>query len=139
TTETAFANLIDNSEFSSAKTIIDRLSRALKFDLGGYKSLTARGEYGRVGDGLDSDEALQNAFVRYVKGISRRDPLLANNPSIALPPELHRQIGNLRSFEGRSAEDVLRFHIDRMREFTPDYVLVVLERESLKFIKLLGL
>jgi len=139
TTESAFANLIDNSEFSSHPGIIDRLSRARQFDAGGYKSLTTKGAYGRLGDGLDSDEALQNAFVRYLKGISRHDPLLADNPATALSPELHRQIGNLTSFEGRSAADVLRLHIDQMRGFTPDYVLVVLERESLKFIKLLGL
>lgn len=63
---------------------------------------------------------------------------MENNPAIALPPELHRQIGNLSSFEGRSAAEVLRRHIDQMRGFTPDYVLVVLERESLKFIELLG-
>jgi hypothetical protein len=139
--ETSFANLIDNSEFSSHPAIIARLSRARLFDVGGYKSLTAKGEYGRPWDGLDSDEALQNAFGRYRKDISRHNPLLAGNPSTALTPELHRQIGNLTfsQFQGRSAADVLRFHIDQMRGFTPDFVLVVLERESLKFIELLGL
>jgi hypothetical protein len=139
--ESSFANLIDNSEFSSNPAIIDRLSRARKFDVGGYKSLTAKGEYSRPWDGLDSDEVLQNAFVRVAKNIGRYDPLLADNPAIALTPELHRQIGNLTSsqFQGRLAADVLRFHLDQMRGFTPDYVLVVLERESLKFIKLLGL
>ena len=55
----------------------------------------AGGEYGRIGDGLDSNEALQNAFVRHLKSTGKHDSLLANNPSIALPPELHRQIGNL--------------------------------------------
>jgi hypothetical protein len=144
TVETAFANMIDNSEFSRHPEIIDLLSRTRKYNIGGYKSLTAKGtnatgKYGRPRDGLDSDEALQNGFVRHLKGILRDDSLLEANPSISLPPELHHQIGNLTSFEGRSAADVLRLHIDQMRGFTPDYVLVVLERESLKFIELLGL
>ncbi|WP_143035717.1 hypothetical protein [Bradyrhizobium sp. Rc2d] len=137
----SFAGVINEAEFSSHPAVIDRLSRARQFDVGGYKSLTGKGEYGRPFDHLDSDEALQNAFVRNVRDVNRTDPMLADNPATALSPALHQQIRNLTAveMEGMSAEQVLRFHIEQMRPFTPDYVLVVLENLSLAYIRMNGL
>jgi hypothetical protein len=139
--EISFAGLIDEAEFSRDPAMVDRLSRARQFDVGGYKSLTGKGEYGRPFDHLDSDEALQNAFVRNARNINRTDPALADNPATALSPALHHQIRNLTvvEMEGVSAEQVLRSHIEQMRPFTPDYVLVVLERLSLAYIRTNGL
>jgi hypothetical protein len=139
--ETSFKNLLDIDELSNNPTVMDRLSRAREFDIGGYYDLTARGRYGRVGDKLDSDEALQNLFVRDRRGVGRHDELLRENPATALSKALHSSIENLRThqIQGISAEEMLRHHIDQMKEFTPDYVLTILERESLRYIEKLGL
>jgi RHS repeat-associated protein len=135
--EVSFKGLIDVDEFSNDPVIIDRLSRAREFDIGGYRDLTAQGRYGRPLDGLDSDEALQNVFVRERRGVGRHDPITRDNPATALRPELHRKIRNLRSTElsGRSAYDVLQYHINQMRGHVPDFVLNILEREALQYIK----
>ncbi|MGY1762408.1 hypothetical protein ACI79G_16005 [Geodermatophilus sp. SYSU D00779] len=133
----SFAGLIDVEEFSADPVIADRLSRAREYDIGGYRSLTARGEYGRTDDGLDSDEILQNLYVRKTRGVTRHDPLLADNPAVALRPEEHRRIRNLKASDlpGRSAEDVVRHHLEQMKDFLPHDVRVVAEREALKFIQ----
>jgi RHS repeat-associated protein len=135
-TDEAFANLIDNNAFSADAAVVDRLSRARQFDIGGYKSLTSKGAYGRVGDNLDSDEALQNAFVRDRRNVSRYDKLLEDNPAIALDPSLHRQVSNLTTpqLQSVSASQALDRHIDQLKPFTPDYVWRTLERESRQYI-----
>jgi hypothetical protein len=132
----SFEGLIDPSEFENAPEIVDRLTRAREFDIGGYESLTGSGEFGRVWDNLDSDEALQNAFIRVAKGVERVSPTTANNPAIALSPALHRLIQNMRipQMQGLTPSQVLQFHLQQMRGFTPDYVLQMLERESQRFI-----
>jgi hypothetical protein len=60
---------------------------------------------------------------------------------MALSRSLHSTIDNLKTDQilGRSASDVLRYHIDQMRGFAPDYALTILERESLRYIDRLGL
>jgi hypothetical protein len=133
----SFEGVIDPSEFENDPQIIDRLSRARELDIGGYQSLTGRGEFGRVGDNLDSDEALQNAFIRLAKGVERVSDVTRNNPAIALRPELHRLIQNLQTsqMQGLSPNDVLQYHLDQMKGFVPDYVLQILERESQSYIQ----
>lgn len=141
TTEEAFAGLVDTEAIGNEPAVIARLEKAEQFDVGGYKSMTGKGQYGRFGDGLDSDEALQNAFVRNARGVGRNDALLLNNPAMALSPQLHHSIRNLTTaqIQGRSAVEVLQLHLNQMRPFTPDFALVVLERESLSYIRLHGL
>jgi hypothetical protein len=132
----SFEGLIDLSEFENDPEIIDRLSRAREFDIGGYQSLTGRGAFGRIGDRLDSDEALQNAYIRLVKDVERVSEITRDNPAIALRPELHRLIQNLRTsqMQGLTPNEVLQYHLQQMRYFTPDYVLQTLERESSQYI-----
>lgn len=137
TDETSFEGLIDLDDFNNSPGLADRLSRAEEFDIGGYKDLTGSGRYGRVGDNLDSDEVLQNLFVRHEKGVSRTADILKENPAVALSPANHRRIRNLKTpdLAGRSAQDVLKHHLDQMADFTPHHVLVMVERESLAYIK----
>ena len=132
----SFEGLIDPSEFENDPEIIDRLSRAREFDIGGYQSLTGRGEFGRVGDNLDADEALQNAYIRLIKDVERVSEVTRDNPSIALSPELHRLIQNLQTaqMQGLTPNQVLQYHLQQMTGFTPDYVLQILEREAQRYI-----
>jgi hypothetical protein len=132
----SFENLIDLSEYEENPEIVDRLSRARQFDIGGYRSLTGAGEYGRDWDNLDSDEALQNAFVRMVKEVGRSSAVASGNPAIALSPDIHRQVINLTTYQmrGMTPEDVLQFHLQQMVGLVPDYVIRMLERESLAYI-----
>ena len=85
---------------------------------------------------LDSDEALQNAYIRLMKGVARDSALARNNPAMALSPEYHRTIQNLTTaqMQGLSPEEVLQLHLEQMEEFAPDFALRTLERESLRFI-----
>jgi hypothetical protein len=69
--EASFKGLIDIDEFSNSPAIMNRLSRARQFDIGGYHSLTGKGQYGRLFNMVDSDEALQNLYVRYYRGVER--------------------------------------------------------------------
>lgn len=139
--EASFAGLVDVDDLANNPNVIDRLSRAREFDIGGYRDMTGRGRYGRVGDGLDSDEALQNAFVRDRRGVSRTDAILTDNPATALTPDLHRRISNLTTADmtNMTARQVLQHHLDEMAAFTPPDVLIVLERESLAYITRMGL
>jgi hypothetical protein len=132
----SFEGVIDPSEFENNPEIIDRLSRARQFDIGGYRSLTGKGEFGRVGDNLDSDEVLQNAYIRLIKGVARVSDVTKNNPSIALSPQLHRLIQNLETAEmqGLTPNQVLQYHLQQMRDFVPDYIIQTLERESQQYI-----
>jgi len=132
----SFEGVIDPAEFENDPTVIDRLSRAQAFDIGGYESLTARGEYGRLGDDLASDEALQNAWIRNETGGARMSEFTRENPAMALPTELHQQIQNLRvpQMAGMTPEQVLQFHVDQMYDIAPDYAVRTLEKESLRFI-----
>jgi hypothetical protein len=132
----SFEGIIDLSEFENDPVIIDRLSRARAFDLGEYQSLTGRGPYGRVGDALDSDEALQNAYIRLTQGGARVSDFTRANPAIALPPQLHGTIQNLRgpTLQGLTPEQVLQFHLDQLERFTPEYIVRTLGRESQRFI-----
>lgn len=135
--ETSFAGLIDLDEFNNSPVIADRLSRAREFDIAGYHDLTARGSYGRLFDHLDSDEALQNLFVRYHKGVERKSAILRDNPAVALTRPLHSRIRNLKTpdIQGKSAEAVLQHHLNEMRAFAPPEVIVILEREALRYIR----
>jgi RHS repeat-associated protein len=138
----SFEGLIDTDNFNNSPEIIDRLSRAREFDIGGYYDLTARGRYGRVGDGLDSDEALQNLFVRTRRDVSRYAEILRDNPAMALNPTLHRRIENLRTpdLQGLSATQALRYHIDQLSEIgVENSVIRTMERESLAYIRRLNL
>jgi hypothetical protein len=132
----SFEGLINPSEFEENPEIIDRLSRAREFDIGGYQSLTGRGAFGRVGDNLDSDEALQNAFIRMAKDVERVSEVTKDNPAIALRPELHRLIDNLRTgdMQGLTPDQALQYHLQQMRGFVPDYIINMLERESQQYI-----
>jgi hypothetical protein len=134
----SFEGVIDPSEFENHRVIIDRLSRARQFDIGGYRSLTARGAFGRGGDSLASDEALQNAYIRLMKDVERVSDVTRDNPAIALDHELHWQIRNLTTsqMQGLTPNDVLQYHLQQMSGFAPDYVLQILEREVLKYIYL---
>jgi len=140
--EQSFAGLIDTEALSNDPAVIDRLSRAREFDIGGYKSLTSAGEYGRVGDGLDSDEALQNLYFRERLGVERHDASISGNPAIALSRRIHSMIRNLRADDlpGMTAMQVLSHHMTEMRrtQEVPDFVMVVLERESIRFIQQRG-
>jgi hypothetical protein len=133
----SFGGLIDTGEFESNPEIVDRLSRARQFDIGGYRSLTGRGEFGRVGDNLDSDEVLQNAYIRLIKNVDRASEVTRNNPAIALSPELHGLIQNLKAPEllGLTPDEVLQYHLQQMRDFTPDYILHILDREAQLYIQ----
>jgi hypothetical protein len=137
----SFEGVIDPSEFENDPNVIDRLSRAREFDVGGYQSLTGRGQFGRVGDNLDSDEALQNAFIRAARDVARVSSVTGDNPAMALSPQLHRLIQNLTTsqMQGMSATQVLQFHLQQMQGFVPDYILTILERESLQYIARTGL
>jgi hypothetical protein len=70
------------------------------------------------------------------KGVERTSEVTKDNPAIALRPQLHRQIRNLRApqLEGLSPNEVLQRHLDQMKGFTPDYVLRTLEAESQGYI-----
>jgi hypothetical protein len=135
----SFEGTIDVKDFEDDPAIIDRLTRARELDIGGYHSLTGPGKFGRVGDGLDSDEALQNAYIRTTKNVGRVSDITRNNPAIALRPELHSLIKNLRTAQmrGLSPEDMLQFHLQQMREFVPDYILSTLEREAARYINVI--
>ncbi|MGE3942645.1 MAG: hypothetical protein AB7H90_12160 [Alphaproteobacteria bacterium] len=143
TDETSFADVINPKEFENDPAIIDRLSRAEAGDVGGYHALTGSGEFGHVGDNLDSDEVLQNAWVRYNRDVRRSDPILRENPAIALPPETHRKIQNLRrpDLENASARDVLEHHLRQMYDLMDDdnvlehSRLVILRRMAEDFIR----
>jgi hypothetical protein len=146
TDEDSFKGIIDNEAFSKDQAIIDRLDEARQFDIGGYDMLKGRdlkhpNRVGRVGDHYDSDEALQNLVGRERLGVGRDSNVLYDNPAIALNPQLHHLIKNMTSVDikGLSAQDILRYHLDQMRSFTPHHVLIILERESLQFIKKHGL
>lgn len=121
----------------------DRLSRAQEFDIAGYKALTAKGELGRPFDNLDSDEALQNLFLRQFFGVSRTSKDIKENPAVALNPEIHRMITNLQKddIRGLTAEQVLAHHINEMRRIgeIPNDVIIILEREALNYIHRMGL
>jgi hypothetical protein len=132
----SFEGVIDPAEFENDPVIVDRLGRAQEFDIGGYRSLTGRGEFGRVGDNLDSDEALQNAFIRMEKGVDRVSEATKDNPAMALSPTLHRLIDNLTTadMQGMNAEQVLEYHLEQMRDFVPEYIVNMLEREAQQFI-----
>jgi hypothetical protein len=142
--EPSFAGVINPSEFENEPAIIDRLTRARQFDIGGYDQLKALGpgaasdRVGRLGDNLDVDEALQNAYLRLVKDVGRVSDVSKNNPSIALSPQLHRLIQNLQTgqMQGLTPNQVLQFHLQQMRNLgiAPDYVIQTLERESQQFI-----
>ncbi|HMI05834.1 MAG TPA: hypothetical protein VK541_25330, partial [Pedobacter sp.] len=137
--EQSFAGLADTESLSNDPNVIDRLSRAREFDVGGYRSLTSAGEFGRVGDQLDSDEALQNLYFRERLGVERHDASISGNPAIALSRRIHSMIRNLRSDDlpGMTAMQVLTHHMTEMRRTgeVPDFVMVVLERESIRFIR----
>jgi hypothetical protein len=132
----SFQGLIDLEEFENDPQVIDRLGRARQFDLGGYQSLTGRGEFGRVGDNLDSDEALQNAYIRLFRDVGRVSDVTRDNPAIALDPQLHRLIQNLQTpqLQNLTPNQALQYHLQQMTDFTPDYVLRTLERESQLYI-----
>lgn len=140
-TDESFAKLIDNDAFAADPAVADRLSRAELFDIGGYKDLTSQGAYGRVGDNLDSDEALQNAYVRIHRNVGRSAKLLEDNPALALDPSLHRQVANLKTpqLQSMSASQALDWHINQLKPFTPDFVWRTLQRESQKYISKIGL
>lgn len=133
----SFKGVIDPEEFSNAPKIIDRLSRARQFDIGTYKDLTAAGRYGRKFDGLDSDEALQNAYLRLTQGVNRVSPLTNNNPAMALTRGLHSTIQNMKTpqMQALSPNQVLQAHLAQMKEFVPDFALRTLEQEAENFIK----
>lgn len=140
----SFEDLIDDiDEFDNNPTVIDRLSRAQEFDVGGYRDLTASGRFGRTFDGLDSDEALQNLFLREGLNISRTSSEIRFNPAVALTPEIHRMIRNLKKpdIPGMSAVQVLNHHLTQMRSSgrIPHEVLIVIEREAMRFINDMGL
>jgi phage-related protein len=132
----SFEGIIDLAEFENNPAIVDRLSRARPFDIGEYESLTGRGRYGRVGDMLDSDEALQNAYIRMQRGGERVSEFTRANPAIALPPQLHHTIRNLRvpAMQGLTPEQMLQFHLNQLAPFTPEYTLRTLESEARRFI-----
>jgi hypothetical protein len=142
-TSPSFEGVIDPSEFENDPTVIDRLDRAREFDIGGYDQLQARGygetkgRVGRVGDNLDSDEALQNAYIRQRLGADRDSALTKDNPAMALSPENHRTIQNLRmpQMQGLNPDQVLQFHLLQMAGFAPDFALQILERLSQQYIK----
>jgi hypothetical protein len=141
----SFAGVIDPDEFSDAPAFVDRLGRARPSDIGGYDQLKAWGpgsasqRVGRVGDLLDSDEALQNAYIRLIKDVERVSETTKDNPAIALSPQLHRLIQNLQTaqMQGLTPNQVLQFHLQQMRDLgiAPDYVLRTLERESEEYIR----
>jgi hypothetical protein len=131
----SFEGLINIEEFENSPAIIDRLTRAREFDIGGYYSMTGRGEFGRPFDGLDADEVLQNAYLRERLGVQRLSAVTRDNPAIALSPDLHRQIDNLRTIQmqGLTPEQVLQYHLEQM-DFVPDYIQRTLELEALQYI-----
>jgi hypothetical protein len=134
--EESFEGLIDLDEWFNNPLIIDRLSRAREFDIGGYKSLTANGEFGRPNDDLDSDEALQNVKLRNDLGVDRLCKLLEENPAMALKPVRHRAIKNLKiaAVRGLTPQQVLDYHLTQMKDLIPDFALNILRRESEAFI-----
>ena len=141
--EQSFEGVIDPAEFENNPAVIDRLDRARQFDIGGYDQLKARGpgeaseRVGRVGDNLDSDEALQNAYIRIIKDVDRNSAIASKNPAMALSPENHRSIKiNLKTpqMQGLSPEQVLEFHLRQMEVFAPDFAIRMLEREVQRYI-----
>jgi hypothetical protein len=86
---------------------------------------------------LDSDEVLQNAYIRLIKNVDRASEVTRNNPAIALSPELHGLIQNLKAPEllGLTPDEVLQYHLQQMRDFTPDYILHILDREAQLYIQ----
>jgi hypothetical protein len=134
--ERSFEGLIDVNKYSKNKTIIDRLSRAREFDIGGYHSLTGKGEFGRAKDLLDSDEALQNAYIRMMKDVERTSAATRNNPAVALSKGHHQQIKNLKTpqMKGMTPQQVLDWHLDQMKSFAPDFVIKELRKEAELFI-----
>lgn len=134
--ETSFKGLIDPKKYSNDPEIIDRLSRAREFDIGGYHSLTGKGEFGRVKDYLDSDEALQNAYIRMMKDVNRSSAATKNNPAIALSKGKHQQIKNLKmpDMENMTPYQVLDWHLKQMKDIAPDFVIKELRKEAEIFI-----
>ena len=132
----SFEGLIDLNEFSNDPEIIDRLSRARQFDIGGYKDLTAKGRYGRLGDLLDSDEALQNAQIRLSKGVDRGATLARENPAMALSKANHGTIKNLTmaGMQGLSPEQILQLHLKQMEGFRARFRLKHPGTRGLRFI-----
>ena len=146
--EEDFGEVLTEAERGSIETdprFIDRTSRAEEFDMAGYKKLTAegKGSLGKVGDGLDSDEVIQNLFFRELHGVERSSDLIKDNPAIALTPRIHKMIKNLKKpqIKGMSAREVLRHHMDEMRKTgeIPPEVLVIIERNALAYIQNLGM
>jgi hypothetical protein len=133
----SFAGVISIAAFENDPVIIDRLSRAREFDIGGYRSLTGSGLFGRVGDNLDSDEALQNAYIRGTFNVGRVSNLTRDNTAIALRPQLHRLIQNLRGPQllGLTPNQALQFHLQQLRAIVPDYIVNMLEREAQAYIQ----
>ncbi|MET1133700.1 MAG: hypothetical protein ABWX60_09785, partial [Aeromicrobium sp.] len=135
--ETSFEELNEFLvELSKDPQVVDRLSRAREFDIGGYHSLTGRGEYGRPHDLLDSDELIQNVYWRERLGVERESKEIKENPAIALSPALHQRIENLQKPDvtKMSGQEMLEWHLSQMESFTPHAVLVILRREGEKYL-----
>ena len=113
------------------------IERAGKHDIGGYHDLTGGGKYGQRGDKLDSDEALQNLFIRLKKAVGRTSKETRENPAMALDPKTHRKIKNLKTpgVKGKSARQVLEYHLRQMKDLIPDFALKELRKEAENFIK----
>lgn len=77
---------------------------------------------------MDSDEALQNAYIRLIEDVDRVSEVTRDNPEIALRPELHQVIQNLRGpqLQGLTPNEVLQYHLQQMEDFAPDYILEIL-------------
>lgn len=137
-----FTGVISTKELGNHPKVIDRLSRAREFDIGGYHSMTGKGEFGRVGDYLDSDEALQNAYLRMMKDVERSSAATKNNPAIALSKSNHQMIKNLNMADMKSMtpHEVLEWHLSQikklpMKNLDPDMVVKELRKEAERFIK----
>jgi len=135
--EHSFEGVIDPAAESARPRNKKLLERAGKHDIGGYHDLTGSGKYGRRGDKLDSDEALQNLFIRLKKAVSRTSKATKDNPAMALDPKTHRQIKNLKApqMKGKSARQALDYHLQQMKKLVPDFALHELRKEAEKFIK----
>ncbi len=114
--KTPFANLIDVKKFNDNDIIKDRFTKTIQGDIGGHRQLQGSGEFGRVRDGLDSHEVLQNVWVRLAEGVSRNNKILHDNPAIALTPMYHKLIKHLKraGMEGMSAEEAANYGIKQM-------------------------
>lgn len=126
---------------SDSPEFVDRLKHAKEGDIAGYFDLTGRGRYGRTGDRLDSDEALQNVKLREEFGVSRTDSLIKDNPAMALSPSKHRKIRNLKAKDvaNMSASQVLEHHLKQMHGLVPEFAIKELEKLGRQYIKNMGL